>query len=144
MLLRVSSWSSWPLLWRLPLSSFYNTSQRWQRDDNTHLCFGLGQILMRIEIQEMSEMREKVEVETKKCKDGIKKLTDDEEAEEAEERRTFENLTLGLHEQKNTSKSLALAKTDFEERLEKLQSRIDKLEQDLGKLSKNSPPKDSS
>ena len=99
---------------------------------------------MRFEFQEISGIREKVEVETKKCHDGINGLRDEEKEEEAQEEKTFANLSLALQQQKNTSKSLALAKTDFEERLEKLQSRIDKLEQDLGKLSANSPPKNSS
>ena len=99
---------------------------------------------MRFEFQEMSGMSRKVEDGTKTCNETIKKLRDEEKAEEVLEERTLTNLTLVLEEQKNTSMSLALANTNIEKKLEKLQRKIENLEKELDKLSNNSAPKNSS
>ena len=88
--------------------------------------------------QEISGMSKKVDDGTKTCNDRIKKLREEEKAEELLEERALSNLTLGLGEQRNASKSLALANTRFEKKLDKLQSQVANLRQELDKLKNSS------
>ena len=76
-------------------------------------------------------MSKKMEDGTRTCNDRIKKLREEEKAEELLEERTLKNLTLGLEEQRNASKRL-------EKKFEELQSRIEDLGGGLGKLKKSS------
>ena len=90
---------------------------------------------MTFKFQEMSGMSKKVEDGTKTCKDGIKKLRDEEQDEEVLEERALTNLTLGLEKQRQ---SLALANNRFEKNLKKLQSEIENVGRELDEFKNSS------